>query len=154
MCPSKWSRGVTCKRRAKSRTLKRGLTTKVNVISSSIDTAVAVSLSPGNAHDAPEGREIIKEVHGNGKPLVMDRAYEDEKTRSVAEKHNFIPVVPPKKNRKKPWEYDKELYKKRNEIERFFRCLQEYRRVFTRYEKLDVMYLGVILFAMIVEVVM
>jgi len=84
----------------------------------------------------------------------MDKAYEDDKTRSVAIENNFSPVVPPKSNRKEPWTYDKKLYKKRNEIERFFRRIQEYRRVFTRYEKLDVMYLGVWVFAMIVEVVM
>jgi hypothetical protein len=29
-------------------------------------------------------------------------------------------VVPPKVNAKLPWEYDKALYKKRNEIERLF----------------------------------
>ncbi len=42
------------------------------------------------------------------------------KTRSIAVEHGFIPAVPPKKNRKEPWDYDKELYKKRNEVERFF----------------------------------
>lgn len=111
-------------------------------------------LAPGNAHDAPEGRKLIVEVDGHGKPLVMDKAYEDNKTRKLAEKQGFLPTVPPKRNRKEPWEYDRELYKKRNEIERFFRRIQEYRRIFTRYEKLDVMYLGVIIFALIVEVVM
>jgi hypothetical protein len=30
----------------------------------------------------------------------------------------MIPVVPPKSNRIEPWEYDRALYKKRNEIER------------------------------------
>ena len=124
------------------------------MISTSIDTAVAVMLAPGNAHDAPEGRKIIAEVAGCGKPLVMDKAYEDDKTRELAIKQGFLPTVPPKTNRKEPWEYDKELYKKRNEIERFFRRIQEYRRVFTRYEKLDIMYLGVIIFALIVEVFM
>lgn len=84
----------------------------------------------------------------------MDRAYEDEKTRSTAVDHGFLPIVPPKKNRKEPWALDKIIYKGRNEVERFFRRIQEYRRVFTRFEKLDVMYLGVLHFAMIVEVVM
>ena len=40
--------------------------------------------------------------------LLMDRAYEDNKTRALAEEHGFNVVVPPKKNRKDPWEYDKE----------------------------------------------
>lgn len=61
------------------------------------------------------------------------------------------PVVPPKKNRIDPWEYDKELYKRRNEIERFFRRIKRFRRVFTRYDKLDIVFAGFILFAMIVD---
>ena len=50
----------------------------------------------------------------------MDRAYEDNETRELAVKQGFVPVVPPKRNRKNPWEYDKELYKRRNEVERYF----------------------------------
>ena len=44
----------------------------------------------------------------------MDRAYEDEATRQDALDSGFIPVVPLKKNRRSPWKYDKELYKRRN----------------------------------------
>jgi transposase len=61
------------------------------------------------------------------------------------------PVVPPKSNRVEPWEYDKELYKRRNEVERYFRRLKGFRRVFTRYDKLDVMYASFVRFAMIYE---
>lgn len=50
----------------------------------------------------------------------MDRVYEDDKTSSLAMENGFIPVVPPKKNRKDSWDYDKELYKRRNEVERYF----------------------------------
>ena len=49
------------------------------------------------------------------------------------------------------WEYDKELYKRRNEVERLFRRLKGFRRVFTRYDKLDVIFLGFITFAFIVD---
>lgn len=81
----------------------------------------------------------------------MDKAYEDDKTRSLAEENGFIPVVPPKKNRKEPWEYDKELYKRRNEVERFFLRLKRFRKVFTRYDKLDSVYISVIHLAMIFD---
>ena len=40
--------------------------------------------------------------------------------RAVAKKLGYNPVVPPKKNRIDPWEYDRILYKRRNEVERFF----------------------------------
>ena len=75
-------------------------------------------------------------------PLVMDRAFEDDYTRYIAQTLNFKPIVPPKKNRKNPWKYDKELYKTRNEIERDFRLIQGFRRIATRYDKLDTMYVG------------
>ena len=57
----------------------------------------------------------------------------------------------PKSNRKEPWEYDRDLYKRRNEVERFFRRLKAFRRVFTRYDKLDVMYASFVNFAIICE---
>ena len=69
-------------------------------------------ISAGNKHDAPEGRKLLETIYSEDEHyLLMDRAYEDDKTRTLAQQQGFIPVVPPKKNRKKPWEYDKELYK-------------------------------------------
>lgn len=81
----------------------------------------------------------------------MDRAYEGDDTRAKAIEMGFEPVVPPKKNRKEPWEYDKERYKQRNEIERYFLRLKRFRKIFTRYDKLDVIFSGFIFFAMIVD---
>ena len=115
------------------------------------NTPVDFILSAGQKHDAPLGR-LLMETVGKQKvwiPLIMDRAYEDEQTRLIAQLLGFNPVVPPKKNRLSPWEYDKELYKLRNEIERLFRLIQGFRRIFCRYDKLDKMYIGFIQFAFI-----
>ena len=81
----------------------------------------------------------------------MDRAYEGNETRQLALDLGFIPVVPPKSNRIDPWEYDREMYKRRNEIERLFRRLKGFRRIFSRFEKLDVMFMAFIHFALIIE---
>ena len=78
----------------------------------------------------------------------MDRAYEGDETRQLARDLGFMPVVPPKSSRIGPWEYDRALYRRRNEIERLFRQLKGYRRIFTRFEKLDVMFLGFLSFAL------
>jgi len=121
------------------------------MMTASAKKAVEFILSAGQLHDAPQGR-ILMETAGKQKtvtPLLMDRAYEDDYTRYVAQMLKFEPVVPPKSNRKNPWEYDKELYKLRNEIERFFRLIQGFRRVFCRFEKLDVMYIGFIQLALV-----
>jgi len=113
-------------------------------------TAVEFTLSAGQLHDAPQGR-LLMETVGKQKiviPLLMDSAYEDDLTRYIAQMLNFNPVVPPKSNRLEPWEYDKELYKQRNEVERLFRLIQGFRRVFCRFEKLDIMYIGFIQLAL------
>lgn len=81
----------------------------------------------------------------------MDRAYEGNETRQLVLELGFEPVVPPKTSRLEPWSYDKALYRKRNEIERLFRRLKGFRRIFSRFEKLDVMYKGFLLFALVVE---
>ena len=60
-------------------------------------------------------------------------------------------TFPPKSNRLNPWEYDRVLYRKRNEVERLFRRLKGFRRVFSRFDKLDVMFTGFVHFALIVE---
>lgn len=81
----------------------------------------------------------------------MDRAYEGDETRQLALDLGVIPVVPPKPYRITAWEYDRTMYRRRNEIERLFRRLKGFRRIFSRFEKLDVMFLAFIHFALIVE---
>ncbi len=116
-------------------------------------TAITFSLSPGQTHDAAPGRELLRTL----KPveskvyMIMDRAYEGDETRQLVLDLGFTPVVPPRQNRVSPWEYDKEMYKRRNEIERLFRRLKSFRRIFSRFDKLDVMFMAFIHFALIVD---
>ena len=84
----------------------------------------------------------------------MDRAYEGDETRALAVELGYTPVVPPKSNRNNPWDYDKQLYKQRNQVERLFRRIKRLRRIFTRYDKLDVVFLAFAYFALIVDALM
>ena len=81
----------------------------------------------------------------------MDRAYESDETRQLALELGYTPVVPPKSNRKTPWDYNRQMYKRRNQVERLFRWLNRYRRIFSRYDKLNVIYIGFITFVLITE---
>lgn len=116
-------------------------------------TAIIFALSPGNAHDAPCGRQLLLDLGPmpEGLPLLMDKAYEGDATWQQVMDLQMGPVVPLKSNRLDPWEYNQELYKKRNEIERLFRTLKGFRRIFSRFEKLDVVFLAFLYFALIVE---
>ena len=81
----------------------------------------------------------------------MDRAYEGNETRQLALDLGCIPVVPSLSTRIEPWEYDQAMYKRRNEVERLFRRLKGYRRIFSQVEKLDLMFLGFINFMLIAD---
>jgi transposase len=112
------------------------------------------SLTAGQAGDAPEGRQLIEALgpHHGCVALLMDSAYQDNATRELAVGLGLIPVVPPNPQRSEPWEYDKKLYRKRNQVERLFRRIKAWRRVFTRYDKLDLMFAAFVTVALIAEV--
>ena len=122
------------------------------MVAANAECAVIFSLSPGQSGDAPEGRKLLMALGTPPEPcaVIMDRAYEGDETRDLASSLGFSPVVPPKSNRRVPWPYDKELYKKRNEVERLFRRLKGFRRVFTRFDKLDAVFMGFVVFTLIV----
>ena len=46
-------------------------------------------------------------------------------------------VIPPRSNRTEAIDHDKEKYKRREKVERFFNKLKQFRRIATRYEKLS-----------------
>ncbi|MDR2787988.1 MAG: IS5/IS1182 family transposase, partial [Candidatus Accumulibacter sp.] len=54
------------------------------------------------------------------------------------------------RNRITAWEYDRAMYRRRNEVERLFRRLKGFRRIFSRFEKLGLMFRAFIPFALIV----
>lgn len=79
------------------------------MVSDSESTVVEIHLSPGNEHDAAHGRRSMAALGAfMGAHLLMDRAYEGDSTRLLAESFGLTPVVPPKKNRTVPWDYDRE----------------------------------------------
>jgi len=45
------------------------------------------------------------------------------------------PVIPSKKNRKQPREYDRHIYKERHLIESFFGKIKHFGRIFSRFDK-------------------
>ncbi len=138
-----------------------GLTTKIHMVAADARTAIIYAISPGQDHDGPHGRELLEKLGSRKKKdteaegeqlqlfLVADRAYEGDNTRQLALALGYTPVIPPKTNRRHPWDYDRQIYKRRNEVERLFRRIKAYRRVFVRYDKLDIIFLAFITLALI-----
>ena len=63
-----------------------GWTTKLHMVAADARTAIRFSLSPGQAHDAPEGRKLLNRLGRQQErlPLITDRAYEGNETRQLA----------------------------------------------------------------------
>jgi transposase len=76
--------------------------------------------------------------------VIADKGYDSDPLVQRIEGKGAEAVIPPKKNRKVPRDYDKHLYKERNKVERFIHLLKQYRRVATRYEKTARNFLGFI----------
>ena len=93
-----------------SEKLQREQIVRIQIEAVSLDSSI-VKVYP----DAKAGRELLG---GIGPPHpIMDRAYEDNETRQLTLDSGLIPVAPPKCNRLEPWQYDKAIYHKRNEVE-------------------------------------
>jgi transposase len=75
---------------------------------------------------------------------VMDKGYDSNHIRAKLQDQGINPVIPPKSNRKEAIKYDKDTYKLREKVERFFNRLKQFRRVATRYDKLGYIFLAFI----------
>lgn len=68
--------------------------------------------------------------------VLADKAYDaEERVINLLSKKGITAVIPSKANRKKPRNYDQEIYKWRHLIENFFAKLKQYRAIATRYDK-------------------
>ena len=99
-------------------------------------------LTGGEVSDVKAGKRLLREYSfpKTVDHLAMDKGYSCYEILELCQKKNLTAVVPPKKNMKKPWEYNRNIYAYRNEIERLFHRIKNCRRVSTRYDKLDFMY--------------
>ena len=104
-------------------------------------------LGPGQRQDITRSHELIKGLKPGA--VIADKGYDADHLRKAIRKAGAEPVIPPRKNRKKPQPYDEALYKERNLVERFFNRLKQFRRVATRYDKLATNYAGFVQLAAI-----
>jgi len=77
--------------------------------------------------------------------VIADKGYDSERVLEKVEELGAIAVIPPRSNRKARREYDRELYKERNLIERTFNKPKRFRRIATRYDR-KALYFGSFLY--------
>ena len=101
---------------------------------------VRLLLTPGQAGDAPQAEKLLADL--SPRNVIADAAYDSDAIRQRIQRTKGKACIRPNRTRKTKKRYDKERYKHRNIIERFFGAIKQFRRVATRYDKTSENFMG------------
>lgn len=124
-----------------------GKTTKIHVLIDENFQVINFMLSAGNVNDNLIALPLLQGLDLKNKAVLADKAYSTTKIREYLEKQGAKVCIPDKANAKVKHEFDEELYKKRNVVERFFCRLKDYLRITIRLDKLSLSFNSFICFA-------
>ena len=93
-----------------------------------------MALTEGQVSDY-KGAALLMDALPDAKELLADRGYDADWFRDALLARGITPCIPPKKNRKAPASYDKNLYKLRHKIEIMFGRIKDWRRIAMRYDR-------------------
>lgn len=103
----------------------------------------AFLLSSGNDHDSRYAIiPLLSQIDIDGGNILGDKANSAKVIRDYIDSQNATYMIPPKNEGNDPWPVNWRTYKERHLVECIFQKLKWFRRVFTRYEKLDASFLA------------
>ena len=127
-----------------------GRNTKSHALVDGLGNPLAFLLSSGNDHDSRYAVPLLSQIDIEGSNILGDKAYGANAIREYIDSQGAAYTIPPQSNVSNPWSVDWYTYKERHLVECFFQKLKWFRRVFTRYDKLDTSFLAFVLVAAIV----
>lgn len=105
-------------------------------------------LTGGERHDVSQAPALVmaatagRTLDSHPTYVIADRAYDAQAFLHLINQLGAVAVIPTRKNRKSPRNYDSHLYKERHLVECAINKLKYYRRIFSRFEKLASRFLG------------
>jgi transposase len=99
-------------------------------------------LTGGQAGDAPMAGQLLSGIEATH--VIADKGYDSDEILDLIQAKGAEAVIPPIAIRKVRREYDRELYRLRNLIERAFNKLKAWRRIATRYDRRSLYFLSVL----------
>ena len=127
---------------------KGGFTTKIHAVVDALGQALRFNLTAGQRHDITQASDLLTGFENAN--VIADKGYDSNAFIKQIQSQNCIPVIPSKKNRKSPRDYDKHLYKERHLIECFFNKIKHFRRVFSRFDKKASSFMGFLTYASLI----
>ena len=111
------------------------MSTKIHALVDALGNPICWTLTGGHVADIDQAATLLE---GQCAQYVLaDKGYDANAFIALVRNQGIVPVIPPRSNRLEQRSYDRHLYKDRNLIERFFNRIKHFRRIATRYEKLD-----------------
>ena len=95
---------------------------------------VRLRLTEGQVSEYGQANALIEQIQADY--ILADKGYDSDEFINSVEASGAVAVIPPRQNRIIRREYDREIYKERNLVERLFQKLKQFRRIATRYERL------------------
>ena len=135
------------KRGAYRRALGRsrgGFTSKLHCLADARGRPIAFHLTVGEAADCKAYDTLIALPEQTPKALLADKGYDADAIRTDLARRGIQAVIPGRSNRRIKIEHDRELYRERNYIERFFGRLKINRAIATRYDQLAESFLSMV----------
>ena len=117
-----------------------GLSTKIHLVCDAKGRLLRFALTGGQRADVSQAISLLTGTETG--VVIADKAYESNLVLGFIRDQGAEAVIPPKANRKEPWEYERELYRQRNLIERAFNKLKHWRRIATRYDRRSIYFLS------------
>ena len=110
------------------------MSTKIHAVVDALGNPLAFKLTAGQAHDLVGADALLPQIAAN--TLIADKAYDaDERVIDRLAELGKTAVIPPRRGRTTPRDFDKHLYQARHLIENFFCKLKQFRAIATRYDK-------------------
>ena len=101
------------------------------------------------AYDCTQAIALIEGI--DARALLADRAYDTNEIITFTQDNQIQAVIPSKKNRIEPREYDQYLYRLRHLVENAFLKLKQWRGIATRYAKTTSAFAGAVCVASIFQ---
>ena len=119
------------------------MNSKLHTVCDGQGRPIIMLLSEGQMSDH-KGASLLFSALPQAKELLADKGYDSDWFRTALTERGITPCIPPRKNRKVQYHYDKDLYRQRHKIENVFGRIKDWRRVATRYDKLAVNFLAMV----------
>jgi transposase len=116
---------------------KASLSTKIHLACDALGYPLGFILTGANVSDFDQAKPLLRAHLQPTGSAIMDKGYDSDAIRAYVNQLGGVAVIAVNASRSKKPAFDEHLYAERHRIENLFARLKVFRRIATRYEKLQ-----------------